>query len=302
MQPSTARRTAQRTAPRRRRRTPSSTAAYALCDALSGRLLQSGDCSASRSAIRWSPSTATMASYQTALAESVLVQRAPHRAVPSRRKAASCHAERHEHREDSGGDQGLRRDDRSRVVPGIMQSTRSALELDWQGPYGPGSFSTLPERTDAGAVYAWVVEDGGKRSLVRIGATKVPQSRLGQYDTRVFEHIPALRVYVAYVTPSHKEALGSLLQQVYPERKEDLDWIEYRLERLLLEMHRRVHGTLPPGNFAHGSQREYLKSCALTEMPFSCSALPPADLGSATELFRQSKGTNKQKRIEKNRR
>ena len=143
-------------------------------------------------------------------------------------------------------------------------------DLGWSRPKTYPSGST---------VYAILLEiDNDDYRLVKIGATKDLFARLAKYN-RAFLIEPRLRFSSHPVSSEFRDSMEDLLKE-YPERSNDVDWMEYRIERVLLnEYEKRHEGRLPPANLKRGSEREYLGRVKITETgKFRVLDLEPAVL------------------------
>lgn len=128
------------------------------------------------------------------------------------------------------------------------------------------------------SVYAVLLEaeDDESYEVVKIGAARAVFARLADY-WRAFELEPRLRFVSCAVSDKFKESMQNLLRSYYPNRENDVKWLEYRLEKILLDNYEKIHGERPPGNRKKGSKREYLHHIKLIEAPgFSILRLRPA--------------------------
>lgn len=164
-------------------------------------------------------------------------------------------------------------------------------EAVWSRPY---DFSQLAELPEVSGVYAIILEAPQGISLARIGATRNARRRPADYDPRPFELEPRLRVVFTPVSDIFRQAMGQLLRNMFTHRIEDKDWLEYRMERALLEGYLKRHGRLPPANFQRGSVREYDHLIELVETGWlMVMPLPPAELAPKVSAgLKQSRTTD----------
>lgn len=129
-------------------------------------------------------------------------------------------------------------------------------------------------------VYAITVAGPGDRALVRIGASSDLKARLRGYP--VLDLIPESQISWWVVSDAFVKDLEPILRSHFGDGHEgrprhlvgkpldycvrrELNSIEYKVERLLLEEYRKKHGCLPPGNPRTGSARAYLEQVTVAE-------------------------------------
>jgi hypothetical protein len=149
-------------------------------------------------------------------------------------------------------------------------------------------------------VYAITVGEPGHQAIVRIGATADLKGRLRGYP--VLDFIPQAAISYSDSQTRFGRDLEPMLVSYFSDQantrpdhlvakdlayciKRELNSIEYKVERLLLEEYRRRHRCLPPGNPRTGSERAYLHDVAIVEegvcrvLDMPCARLAPVELG-----------------------
>jgi len=128
-------------------------------------------------------------------------------------------------------------------------------EISWPSPkaYPEGSL-----------VYAILLQIGNNYQVVKIGATKDIYGRLANYG-QAFQMEPRLRFTFHRVPPEFKKSMQDLFEKHYRDRSNDINWLEYRIERKLLDEYEERHGVRPPANRRKGSERKYLDRILLIE-------------------------------------
>lgn len=170
-------------------------------------------------------------------------------------------------------------------------NTQVFLPIRWATPE---KFKNLFAFPKARGVYAILFKKGVDYKMVRIGATRDLQKRPADYNPLPFKNEPRLRITYTAIPTKFRDGMKKLINQQYPKRIGDIDWLEYRMECLLLDLYEERFGLLPPANFQRGSKREYMNHIKLLEEgPLHITELEPASL---TKEFciglRQSKLAN----------
>ncbi len=177
--------------------------------------------------------------------------------------------------------------DQLRLQTTLRETIVVGLEIAWSAPVPFSDAKSLPK---VPGTYAIILDAPDGSRMVRIGATRDASRRPANYDPQPFLDEPGLRIVFAEVPQPFRAAMAVLFETGYTDLKGDIDWLEYRMERRLLEAYETKWDTLPPGNFQHGSRRPYMEHITLIETgPLRVIDLPPADLPTdVLEGLRQS--------------
>jgi len=181
-----------------------------------------------------------------------------------------------------------------------------ACHVTWSGPATRRELlgSGIPK---ARCVYALTTSDSDTRAMIRFGASADCGKRIREYQ--VLDLIPGAQVSWWVVSEQFAKDLEPVLHEYFasspgdlPEHltgksvayciNRELDSIEYKVERLLLESYRAKHGCLPPGNPRTGSNRAYLAQIAIVEegptklLEAECAKLSPTIPVKGDDLIR----------------
>lgn len=137
-----------------------------------------------------------------------------------------------------------------------------ALPIYWALPIRFQELSTLPKEP---GVYAILLYRNTNYYMVRIGASGNLRKRPADYNPLPFESEPRLRITFTIIPSVFRAGMRKLITTKYPNRSDDMDWLEYRIEYVLLETYVARVGQLPPANFQRGSKREYAGHIKLME-------------------------------------
>lgn len=148
------------------------------------------------------------------------------------------------------------------------------LRLNWSAPVAfeeSRSFPAIP------GIYAIVASTNAGYSMARIGAAHSLASRPSNYDPTPFLLEPRLMVSYSIVPDDFRAAMADLIRRRFPDRVDDIDWLEYRMEHLAIRTYRNIWGRLPPGNYQEGSKREYVDFIQLNDGGYAkMLSIPPA--------------------------
>lgn len=180
--------------------------------------------------------------------------------------------------------------DRLRLANVLRGAAEVKLALAWSDLVAFEQARSLPSEP---GVYAILFDVPAGIQMVRIGATRDGSARPADYRRAPFVLEPRLRVAFCAVPAAFRENIGALLNAGFPQHLVDLDWLEYRMERCLLDAYERrsKKKMLPPGNFQRGSRRRYLDHVVIEEGPgLRVLDLAPAELPEAVlDGLRQSR-------------